>query len=158
MKHLKYSKSLLLLLMILPWFSVPLLGKDAFKRFLPAGLFISLVVRMVNFVAKKRRWWWWYETLHPKMSGVIPFMWGPFLIGTLWILKWTYGKFLRYITLNIIVDGAFTYGLVYYLQKFGIASLVRMKKTPLMFIFMVEALLLYGFQFFKEKLFKPNTR
>jgi len=66
MKHIKYSKSLLLLLMITPWFTVPLLGKDAFKRFLPAGLFISLVVRIVNFIAKKRRWWW-NETLQPKM-------------------------------------------------------------------------------------------
>lgn len=151
MEHIKYSKSLLLLVMILPWFTVPILGKDTFKRFLPAGLFISLVVRIVNFIAKKRRWWWWYETLSPKMSGVIPFMWGPFLVGSMWILKWTYGKFFRYMLLNLVVDGMFTYGLVYYLHKFGIASLVRMKKIQLMYVFIFEALLLYGFQFLKEK-------
>lgn len=92
MKFMKYSKSLLVLMMILPWFSVPLLGKGDFKRFLPAGLFISLIVRIVNYIAKKRKWW--YETLHPKISGVIPFMLGSFLIGSLWILKWTYGNFL----------------------------------------------------------------
>lgn len=69
MKLMKYSKSLLFLLMIIPWFTVPLLGKDTFKRFLPAGLFIYLVVRIVNFIAKMKRWWWWYETLHPKISG-----------------------------------------------------------------------------------------
>jgi hypothetical protein len=153
MQHLKYSKLLLLIMMILPWFTIPLLGKDAFKRFLPAGLFIALVVRIVNFIAKKRRWWWWYETLTPKMSGIIPFMWGPFLVGSLWILKLTYGKFFRYMLLNLSVDGVFTYGLVNLLQKFGIASLVRMKKTQLMYVFMIEALLLYGFQFIKEKLF-----
>lgn len=79
MKPMKYSKSLLLLVMILPWFTVPILGKDAFKRFLPAGLFILIVLLIVNFIAKKRIWWWWDETLSPKMSGVIPFMWGPFL-------------------------------------------------------------------------------
>lgn len=53
--------------------------------------------------------------------------------------------------LNLIVDSAFTYGLVYYLQKFGIASLVRMKKIQLMYVFTIEALLLYGFQFVNEK-------
>jgi hypothetical protein len=57
MKFIKYSKSMLLLMIILPWFTVPLLGKNSFKRFLPAGLFISLVVRIVNFIAKKRKWW-----------------------------------------------------------------------------------------------------
>ncbi|OOP67671.1 hypothetical protein BWZ43_14630, partial [Heyndrickxia oleronia] len=95
MRLFKYSKLLLLLMMILPWFTVPLMGKDAFKRFLPAGLFISLIVRIVNFIAKKRKWWWWYQTLHPKISGVFPFIWGPFLIGSMWILKLTYGKFFR---------------------------------------------------------------
>ncbi|MBO1514162.1 hypothetical protein [Metabacillus bambusae] len=151
MKIMKYSKVLLMMMMLLPWFTVPILGKISFKRFLPAGLFITIVVRIVNFIAKKRKWWWWYETLHPKVSGVIPFMWGPFLVGSIWILKWTYGKFFRYMILNLIVDLMLTYILVDYLTKFGIASLVRMKKIHLMYVFTVEALLLYGFQFLKEK-------
>jgi len=78
-------------------------------------------------------------------------MWGPFLVGSMWILKLTYGKFFRYMVLNLAIDGMFSYGLVYYLQKFGVASLVRMKKNQLMYVFIVETLLLYGFQFLKEK-------
>jgi hypothetical protein len=148
---MKYSKVLLLLMMILPWFTVPLLGKDAFKRYLPAGLFITVVVRIVNLVAKKRKWWWWYESLHPKISGVIPFMWGPFLVGSLWILKWTYGKFTKYLLLNFVIDSIFTYVLVDWLRRSGIASLVRMKKIHVSLIFLIESLLLYGFQFFREK-------
>lgn len=54
--------------------------------------------------------------------------------------------------LNLAIDGAFTYGLVYYLQKLGIASLVRLKKINLLLIFTVEALLLYGFQIIKDKI------
>ncbi|GKU82938.1 hypothetical protein [Niallia sp. NCCP-28] len=149
---MKHSKLLLVLMMILSWFSVPLLGKGVFKRFLPASLFMSLIVRIVNYIAKKQKWWWWYETLHPRLSGVIPFMLGPFLVGSLWILKWTYSKFFRYMILNLIVDSMFTYVLVYYLQKLGIASLVRMKKIGLMYVFTILALLLYSFQFVKEKI------
>ncbi|QQZ07719.1 hypothetical protein [Heyndrickxia vini] len=150
MKSRNCSKTLLLM-MILPWFSVPMLGKDAFKRYLPSCIFISFVVLIVNSIAKKRRWWRWYEVLSPKVTWVFPFTWGPFLVGSFWILKWTYGNFFRYMLLNLIVDGAFTYGLMYYLQKFKIFSLVRMKKFQLMYVFMVDALLLYGFQFLKEK-------
>ncbi|WP_246943715.1 hypothetical protein [Bacillus pinisoli] len=156
MKFPKYLKPVLVMMMILPWFSVPLIGREAFKRFLPASLFIAVIVRIVNFIAQKRRWWWWYETLHPRISGITPFMLGPFLVGSLWILKWTYGNFTRYMLLNLGVDGAFTYGLVYYLQKAGIASLVRLKKINLLLLFTLEALLLYGFQFFKERFFQDD--
>lgn len=142
----------MLMMMILPWFTIPLLGKTSFKRFLPSAIFISLIVSIVHFIAKQRKWWWWwYEKIHPKEPGGVPFIFGPYLVGTLWILKWTYGKFSRYIILNLIIDGAFTYGLVNYLQKFGIASLVRMKKIQLVYVFMNDALLLYGFQFFNDK-------
>lgn len=150
MKIMKYSKTLLLLMMILSWFTTPLLGKSAFKRYLPAGLFISLMVRIVNVIAKKRKWWWWYETLHPKLPGEIPFMLGPFLVGSMWILKWTYGKFVRYVILNLAVDSMFTYIVVHYLTKFGIASLVRMKKIQLMYVLTVLSFILYFFQFLKE--------
>lgn len=149
---MKYSKTLWLLIIILPWFTVPLLGKSTFKRYLPAGIFISIMVRIVNVIAKKRKWWWWYEPLHPKISGVIPFILGPFIVGSMWILKWTYGKFFKYMTLNLIFDSVFTYVVVHYLTKFGIASLVRMKKIQLMYVFTVLASLLYIFQSLKENI------
>lgn len=152
MKIMKYSKALQLLMMILPWFTIPMLGERAFKRFLPSGLFISFMVRIVNIVAKKRRWWWWYQTIHPQLSGVYPFMLGPFLVGSLWILKWTYGKFLRYMILNLIFDSFFTYIVVPYLTKFGIASLVRMKKIQLMYVFTFLSSLLYISQLLKENI------
>jgi hypothetical protein len=66
---MKYSKALLWTIIILPWFSVPLLVKEAFKRFLPAGLFISIIVQIVNFIGKKRKWWRWYKATSRKLLG-----------------------------------------------------------------------------------------
>lgn len=148
---MKFTKPLLLLMMFLSWFSLPFVGKESIKRFLPASLFMAFIVRMVNVIANKRKWWWWYEKVHPSVAGVFPFMWGPFLVGSIWILKYTYGKFMRYMGLNLLVDAVFTYGIEPYLQRFGIASLVRMKKSGLMSVFTVLAFLLYGFQFVQEK-------
>ncbi|MFJ8243838.1 hypothetical protein [Peribacillus asahii] len=158
MKIMRYSKSLLVLMTILSWFSLPLLGRGTVKRFLPAGLFIVSVVTIEDLIAKKRKWWWWYEKLHPKLSGIVPFLWGPFFIGSMWILKMTYGKFIRYIILNLIVDSVFTYFLVDWLKKSGIASLVRLKKYQLSLLFFLKSLLLYGFQFVKEKVSIKKSR
>ncbi|TCJ00466.1 hypothetical protein [Cytobacillus praedii] len=148
---MRYSKLLLILMMILSWFTVPFVGRASIKRFLPAALFMAIIVRMVNFIAKKRRWWWWYVKVHPSVSGSFPFVCGSFFVGSLWILKFTYGNFMKYMGLNLAVDSIFTYVIEPYLQKFGIASLVRMKKIQLMYVFTVLAFLLYGFQLVKEK-------
>lgn len=152
MKLMKNSKVFLLLIMILPWFSLPLLGKNTIKRYFATSIFISVVVSIVHFIAKKRKWWWWYVKLHPKLPGGFSFVIGPYLIGSLWILKFTYGKFLRYIILNLIIDSIFTFIIVDWLKKLGIASLVRLKKYQLSIIFFIDSLLLYGFQFIKEKI------
>ncbi|WP_458415140.1 hypothetical protein ACNQFZ_10345 [Schinkia sp. CFF1] len=151
---MKYSKLFLALMMILSWFSFAFTDKESIKRFLPASLFMAIIVKVVNLIAKKRKWWWWYEKVHPSVSGVFPFMFGPFFVGSFWILKSTYGNFMRYMGLNLITDSAFTYVLEPYLQKFGIASLVRMKKIQLMYVFTVLAFLLYGFQLIEEKVLK----
>ncbi len=154
MKNIKYMKSLLLIMMIFPWFSLPFIGRRSVKRFLPAAFFISLVVTIEDVIAKKRKWWWWYEGIHPKLSGIVPFLWGPFIVGSIWILKLTYGKFTKYIILNLIVDSMFTYFLVDCLRKLGIASLVRLKKYQLSLLFFLKSILLYGFHFIKENSMK----
>lgn len=147
---IKNTKLLLGAMMVIPFLSIPLIGKKSFKRFMPAGIFISLVVGAVSVMARKWKWWWWYEKLHTRIPGITPFI-GPFFIGSIWILKFTYGKFTRFVLINLIVDSLFTYVFVNYLTKSGIASLVRMKKIHLSLIFFIEALLLYGFQYVKEK-------
>jgi len=150
-------KSILLLMMIVPWLSLPFLGGKSTKRFLPAAIFIALFVTIEDIFAKRRKWWWWYEYIHPKLSGIIPFLWGPFFVGSLWILKLTYGKFTRYIVLNLIVDSFFVYFLVNWLKKLGIASLVRMKKYQLSLLFLLKSLVLYAFQFIKENCIKKSN-
>lgn len=147
---MKYSKLYLVLMMVFSWFSLAFAGKESIKRFLPASLFMAILVRVVNIIAKKRKWWWWYEKIHPSVSGSFPFVWGTFFVGSLWIMKFTYGNFIKYMGLNLTAHIAFTYVVEPYLQKFGIASLVRMKKIQLMYVFTVLEFLLYGFQLVKE--------
>ncbi|MBP2239539.1 hypothetical protein J2Z40_000092 [Cytobacillus eiseniae] len=152
-KLMKYNKFVLLMMLVVSWLSLLLFGKSSFKRFIPAGIFIALVTGLENYAAKKRTWWWWYEKLHPKLSGSIPFVFGPFMIGSMWVLKLTYGKFNRYLIVNLIVDSFFIFILIdKWLKKWGIASLVRMKKIQLSLLLFIDSLLLYGFQLLIEKI------
>lgn len=149
---MKHSRMLLIVMLILPWLTLPLLGRNAVKKFLPASLFISLLVRSESIIAKKRKWWWFYETIHSKLSGIFPFIWGPYFVGAMWILKLTYGKPFIYMITNLIIDTLFVYPFVTFLKKSGIGSLVRLKKYQLLLSFFFKSWLLYGFQYLKEKI------
>ncbi|MCM2535370.1 hypothetical protein NDK43_27305 [Neobacillus pocheonensis] len=151
MKNLKVAKPILLGMLVLSWLTLPLLGKKEIKRFLPASVLMSVLVALEMRLAKKRRWWWFYVKIHPKLSGGFPFTWGPFLVGSMWILRFTYGKFVWYLLLNLIVDTFFTYKFVDMMKSLGIGSLVRLKNYQLSLLFFIKSLLLYGFQMIREK-------
>jgi hypothetical protein len=148
---MKYVKPFLVLMTVLSWLSLVFADKKSVKRFLPTSLFMAIIVTMVQFIAKKRRWWFWYGKKHPSVLASFPFTWGIFFACSFWIMKFTYDNFKRYLGLNLIVHLAFTYVGEPILKKFGVASLVRMKKIQLMYLLMMLALLLYGFHFVKEK-------
>jgi hypothetical protein len=147
---MKYSRFLLLLMMIIPWFSLPFLGKKTIKRFLPAAIFISFIVKLENYIAYRRRWWW-FSRLHPKIKGDTSFIVGPFLFSTLWIMKCTYGRLFIYILVNGILHFVFAYPELNMLKRFGIVSLVRINPFQYVLILFTRAMLLYSFQYIKEK-------
>lgn len=151
MFYLKKYKQYLLGLLILPWLSVPLLGKKAFKQFSLSALFMCLFVVGESYVARKKVWWWFFKKLTPRTSGEFSLIWGPFFIGTLWILKMSYGKKLRYFILNLVVHLTFVYGILKWFKKIGYASLINLEKYQLVLIFTFKQILLYLFQMGVDK-------
>jgi hypothetical protein len=143
---MRKNKMILLVMMILPWLSMPFLGKRNIKRFYPGALFICVWVFFESVIAKKRVWWRFYEKLTPKGTGEMPLIIGPFFVGSLWILKFTFGKLKRYFFVNLIMDVFFVYPGLFVLKRLGIASLLRLKHYQLLSIFMSKAMIMYGFQ------------
>lgn len=105
-------------------------------------------------MAKKRKWWLFYSSIHPKVPGDIPFIIGPFFIGTLWILKMTFGRFPLYILANFIVHFLFAFPGMKLIKRSDIASLIKMSPIKLVVLLELRAFLLYGIQFGLEKM-KP---
>ncbi|MFE7083502.1 hypothetical protein [Priestia megaterium] len=114
---LKKQWLLNILMIILAWSSLPFLGKHNIKRFLPASILIVLIEGINVQYGKKRKWWVFYNKPKSYLSGEFPFNIGPHFIGTMWILKWTYGNFKAFILLNIIMDAIYAFPFVDFLKK-----------------------------------------
>jgi hypothetical protein len=151
---MKHNKLFLLVLMLVPWLSVPMLGKRNFKRFLPGAFFMVVWIAVESILAKRRAWWRFHEKLIPNSMGELPFLLGPFLIGSIWILKFTFGNFFRYLIVNLVTDFLFVYPGMFALKRMGIISLVRLKHYQMGILFMAKAVLMYGFQAIAEKFTK----
>lgn len=141
----------IVLMVLLPLFSLPLMGKKTITRFLPGGIFMSLYLIAEGRFAEKRKWWWFPYSVKPNVLAEFPLIFGPFLVGSLWILKYTFGKFNLYLLVNILVDAFFTYFGLNWLNKIGYVSLVRLTKIQLSIVFLIKTFVLYGFQVLYEK-------
>ena len=154
---MRKNKMILLAMMVLPWLSLPLLGKRSFKRFYPGALFISVWVAVESIVAKKRMWWRIYERIIPKVIGEMPFILGPFFVATLWIFKLTYGNFLKFFTTNAVLDVICAYPFAEVWEKVGVFKLKKLSHT-MWYVFCISlAVIIYGFQKIVEKTIRePN--
>ena len=143
----KIQRRINVVMVSLSWLSLLFLGKRNIKRFLPASILITLIESINVQIGKKRKWWVFYNRPDSYISGEFPFNIGPFLIGSMWILKWTYRNFKQFILLNAMVDGAFVLIMSIFFKKMKIFTLVRFNKIQFFLYFFLKAFLLYGFQF-----------
>lgn len=144
-------KSIIVLIsVIISWLTAPLIKKSVWKRFYPALFFISFFIAIESYIAYKRKWWEFPKgTILYYLKDAL-FVVGPFFIGTLWILKLTYGNLKKYLLVNTIIDTGFVYGLMLLMKKFNIMKLVKLKEYQFMSLFFLKSFSLYGFQYLKD--------
>ncbi len=140
--------------MFLPWLTLPFLGKKTMKRFLPSGVFMGLLVFFESVSAIKRGWWAVFKKLYFKLYGLEPFIFGPFFIGSLWIMKLTYGRFISFIFTNLLIDTTFVYAILDWFKNRGYGTLIKLEKYQLSLLFFVKSILMYGFQGIYEKILR----
>lgn len=147
---MKNNKSFLLLLLILPWLTIPLLGKDALKKYLPSAIFIDTFTKAIDILGEKKKWWKFYKGI-PPLNSMNFFNFGPYIVISLWILKLTYGKFRLYLTTNIILHILFIYGGgLKLVQRYKILSLKKLPRFQYFALDFLRAILLYSFQFIDD--------
>jgi hypothetical protein len=65
--------------LIVPWLSLLLLKREVVKRYMPVAIFTALLVTI-------------YNELGPSLITFVPFVYGGFLVGTIWFFYFTFGK------------------------------------------------------------------
>jgi hypothetical protein len=137
-------------MVILSWLTIPFLGWNNLKRFLPAGLLIVFFEFINVLIGKRRKWWVFYNKPNSYLFNEFPFNIGPFFVGSMWILKWTYGNFKKFILINAMVDAFFAIPNEAFSRKIKYYTRVRLNKSQSFFYFFYKAFILYGFQYFFE--------
>ncbi|QQZ08449.1 hypothetical protein [Heyndrickxia vini] len=134
-------------MIIFSWLTVPFLGKRNIKRFFLASILIVIFESISAYRGKKRKWWIFYNKPHSFLTGEFPFNIGPFLVGSMWILKFTFGKFKRFILVNAIIDGFFTFPLMIVFKKLKIVKLHRINHLQFFLYIFYKSFILYGIQY-----------
>lgn len=146
----KKSKLILLIMFILSWSTIPLLGRNSLKRYLPSALMMVCLTKFLDVFGERRKWWRFYKGI-PPLDSMDFLNFGPYFVSSLWMLKLTYGKFLTFLVSNSILHILFIFLGLKYIKQFRILSLVNLTKFQYLFIDFLRANILYGFQFAKEK-------
>ncbi|NHC42870.1 hypothetical protein G6549_23510 [Bacillus sp. MM2020_1] len=146
---MKNQKLFLISLLVLPWLTVPFLGRKACKRFLPTAIFMCTFTKALDFYGEKKTWWKFYKGVGPFDS--MNFMnFGPYLVTSLWILKMTFGRFPLYIISNTVLHMSFIFGGLKFINNYKIFSLEDLSKLKYLAINFLRAMVLYGFQYITE--------
>ncbi|RPF50407.1 hypothetical protein [Aquisalibacillus elongatus] len=135
-----------ILMVIIPWLSVPFMGIRNLKKFLPASLLVFLMGIIDVQIGKKRRWWTFYNKPSSYFLNEFPFHIGPFLVGSMWVLKWGYGSIPRFILLNVITNAIFAGPLTSLTKNVKLFRTVWLSRIQFFFYFFYKSFFLYLFQ------------
>lgn len=138
-------------MVLLSWLSLSFYGRGNIKKFLPASVLVVLLEAWNVQMAKKQKWWVFYNKPKSYIFGEFSFNIGPFLVVSLWILKWTYGNFKQFLLLNAFIHAFFVFIIMRVMDKIKLVKLVRLNEFQFFFYFFYKAFFLYAFQYMIDK-------
>jgi hypothetical protein len=140
------------MLILIPWLSLLFIGKREFKRYSFSGVFIIIFEIINHLYGHKRNWWKFYDKRKSFMRDELPFSVGPYMPLSMWLLKFSYGNFKKFVLLNAVADGAFAFFIIDVLKKLKIISLGRLNHVQFFIYLHYKAYILYGVQYLFDKL------
>jgi len=142
---------------ILPWLTLFLMNKNDVKRYMPVALLGALITTIVGEFALALNWWSTKEVIFP-FYHVQPMSYGGFLVGTIWIFKFTYRRgFMSYMLANAVFDFLLPFGINRWMSQLGIMELVNITPLKLMMINLADAVVLYGYQMWQDDVLVTST-
>jgi hypothetical protein len=135
-----------MLMILVPWLSLLFIGKQNFKRYAPAGIFIIIFEIINHKYGQKRKFWTFFDKRKSFLTNELPFSVGPYMPLSMWLLKFSYGNLKKFLLLNAISDGIFAFWFINFLEKVKIIRLNRLSNFQFFWYLYYKAFLLYGVQ------------
>ncbi|WP_245867927.1 hypothetical protein SPSIL_009940 [Sporomusa silvacetica DSM 10669] len=144
-------------MLILPWITLFFMKKEDIKRFMPVGLLTAVTSAIIVESGITLRLWETQETIYP-LNQMMPYVYGLSPVLSMWIMKYTYGRFVIYMVTNIILDIGFSYIFLPSLDNRGIFHFVR--ATPLVAYLptIPHTAVLYAYQIWQEGIYVRTER
>jgi hypothetical protein len=139
-------------IILIPWLSLLFIGKRSIRRYSIAGIFIIIFEIINHLYGHKRHWWKFYEKRKSFIRDELPFDVGLYMPFSMWILKYSYGNFKKFVLLNVLSDGLFAFLFINILNKFKIVRLNRINNIQFFIYLHYKAYILYGVQYLYEKI------
>jgi hypothetical protein len=139
-------------IIVIPWLSLLFIGKRSFKRYSFSGVVIIIFEIINHLYGHKRNWWKFYDKRKSFIKDELPFSVGPYMPFSMWLLKFSYGNFKKFVLLNVISDGLFAFVFIDILKKLKIISLNGLTHLQFFFYLHYKAYLLYGVQYLFERI------
>lgn len=139
------NQILLWLMLILSWLTLFFMKKEDIKQWLSVGMFAIVTTTIIHDVGTTLGFWSTHESIYPFYE-MLPDYYGTMPVLTMWVFKFTYGKFGTYMLLNTVLDIVFNFYILGYfypsrgILAFNISPLVSLPIT------LMHAVVLYMYQ------------
>jgi len=145
-------------LLIAPWLTLVFMKGSEVKRYIASGLLSIVLTTIVHDVGTTFGFWVVRETTYPFYE-MMPYFYGTMPVITLWVLKFTFGRFWQYMALNTISDLGFAFIILdYFYPITGVYGLVNITPLPTAGIALLLAVIIYPFQMWQDDIFVLTER
>lgn len=136
-------------LLIIPILSLFFLGRSNIRRYMPVALFVTVVNTMIYQAAYHYNWWRESGLFGWDYVANVPWVYSAYWIATIWIFKYTFGRFWRYLIVNLILDGGYIF--VWYPIQIRLGMASGWLPNYITYLMMISvSLLIYVYQMWQE--------
>ncbi|MCX8132211.1 MAG: hypothetical protein N3I35_19215 [Clostridia bacterium] len=109
-------------LLIVPWFTLIFIGQTNLRRFMPVALFVTVINTLIYQAAYYYNWWRESGLFGWDKVANVPWVFSAYLVITIWIFRFTYGRFWLYLATNLILDALYIWGWYPIQRRLGMAT------------------------------------
>lgn len=136
-------------MLILPWTTLFFFDKNDLRRFMPVAMLSIVITSILMETGITLGWWQVKQTLYP-LNQTLPYIYGLAPVVTLWLFKYTYKRFSRYLAVDTFINLFFAYLFTPWLESRGIKDF-NTGSLSLFLILTAITILLYIYQMWQEQ-------